>query len=191
MVLVYLTLIVRALVFLLFAVATVIAVTHWAVKHGHLQPFGPLPQTVRRLGQPFLRPLERRLYRSGGNPASAPYLFFWVALFGGLALIAAVQWIAGFVLDLGTSAAGGPRSLIAFLVDAAFSVLMIALLVQVVASWIGASPYSRPMRVVRGLTDWLLQPLRKVIPPLGVIDITPLVAYLILSLARGFLLRLI
>ena len=72
----------RALVFTSFLVAALVAGTHWAVKHGHLSPFGALPRFTRRLGQPFLRPFERRLYRGGGNPVNAPYAFFWVALLG-------------------------------------------------------------------------------------------------------------
>jgi YggT family protein len=191
MILVYLSLAVRGLVFLVFVVAAVVAATHWAVKHKHLQPFGPLPRTVRRIGDPLIKPFERRLYRSGGNPANAPYLFFWAALIGGLAAIALVEWLIGIVVSLGSSAAAGPRGLLVFAVNVVFSVLMLALFVRVIVSWIGASPYSKPMRVVYGLTDWLLDPLRKVIPPLGAFDLTPLVAYLMLSLARWFVLGLI
>jgi YggT family protein len=47
------------------------------------------------------------------------------------------------------------------------------------------------MRVIHALTDWLLDPLRRVIPPIGMIDITPMVAYLMLMLARSFVVSLI
>jgi YggT family protein len=191
MILVYLSLAVRGIVFLVFIVAAVVAATHWAVKHKHLQPFGPLPRAVRRIGDPLTKPFERRLYRSGGNPANAPYLFFWATLIGGLAAIALVEWVIGMVVSLGSSAAAGPRGLLIFVVNAVFSVLMLALFVRVIASWIGASPYSKPMRVVHGLTDWLLDPLRRLIPPLGAFDLSPLVAYLMLSLARWFVLGLL
>ena len=48
------------------------------------------------------------------------------------------------------------------------------------------SPYSRPMRIIHGMTDWLLEPLRRIIPPLGMIDVSPIVAYFMLMLAQGF-----
>jgi YggT family protein len=191
MILVYVNLITRALVLLAFVTAAVVAATHWAVKHNHLQPFGALPRLIRRIGDPLLKPFERRLYRGGGNPANAPYLFFWVALIGGLALIALVNWLLGTVVALGTSAAAGPRGILRFAINAIFSILTLALFIRIIASWIGASPYSQPMRVVHALTDWLLEPLRKVIPPLGMIDLSPLVAYLMLSLARWFVLQLL
>ncbi len=175
----------RAMVFLLFLVASLVAATHWAVKHGHLSPFGALPRFTRRLGQPFLRPFERSLYRGGGNPVNAPYAFFWVALLGGLALLALVEWLIGTIFSLFASAAAGPRGLLRFGVDAVFSVLMVAIFIRVVASWFGVSPYAKPMRVVHTLTDWLIEPLRKIVPPFGMIDVTPIVAYFLLWLARG------
>ena len=65
---------------------------------------------------------------------------------------------------------------------------MLAILIRVITSWFAISPYSKPMRVIYGMTDWLIEPLRKVIPPLGMIDVSPLVAYFLLYLVRWFLL---
>ena len=188
MIAIYLILVTRVVVFALFCVATVVAGTYWAVKHGHLSPFGVWPRAMRKLGQPLLRPIEQRLHRSGGNPVNAPYALFWVSLLGGLALLALVQWGIGVFYDVMTSASLGPMGVLRFLVNAVFSILMLALLVRVIASWFGISPYSKWMRVVYGLTDWLIEPLRKVIPPIGMIDVTPIVAYFMLYLARMLLL---
>jgi YggT family protein len=178
---------VRVLVLAVFTVAAIVACTHWAVKHGHLSPFGALPTTVRRLAQPFLRPFERRLYRGGGNPVNAPYLFFWVALIGGLAVLALIQWAIATAVWFLASASAGPIGLVLFLVNGLFSVLSAAIFIRVLSTWFGFSPYSKPMRVVFVLTDWLIEPLRRVVPPLGMIDITPMVAYFMLVLARWFI----
>jgi YggT family protein len=180
----------RVAVVVIFGIAAAVAGTHWAVKHGHLQPFGALPRAMRALGQPFLRPFERSLYRGGGNPVNAPYMFFWVALLGGLAVIGLVQWLIDTVVLLISSASAGPRGVLAFAVNGIFSLLMLALFVRVLSSWFGVSAYSKPMRVVHALTDWLLDPLRKIIPTLGMIDLSPIIAYLMLSLARWFVLGL-
>jgi len=181
----------RVLVFAVFVTASFVAATYWAVRQRHLTPFSPLARLGRRLGEPFLRPLEARLLRSGGNPASAPALLFWAALLGGLVLLGLVEWLIGLVLSLVASASAGPRGLLYFAVNLVFSALMLALFLRVIASWFGISPYSRPMRVAYGLTNWLMDPLRRVIPPLGMIDVTPLVAYLLLILARRALLGLL
>jgi YggT family protein len=187
----YLILLTRAAVFVVFLIAGVVAATHWAVQHRRLKPFDPWPRGVRRLGAPFVQPLEGRLLRSGGNPSNAPYVFFWVALLGGLVLIAAVQWAIGAIFSLSASASAGPRGLLVFAVNGIFSILMIALFIRVIASWFGISPYSGPMRVVHGLTDWMIGPLRRVVPPFGPLDVTPMVAYLLLWVARGLVMGLL
>ena len=41
------------------------------------------------------------------------------------------------------------------------------------------------------LTDWLIEPIRRILPPLGMLDFSPLVAWLLLSLLRNFALSLL
>ena len=187
----YLVIAVRALVFFCFVLAAIIALVHWAVQKGQLQPFSGLAVGVRRLAEPLLKPVERKVLQRGGNPVNAPYFLFWGTLFGGLALIALVQWLVATIVQLTAASAYGPRGLVAMAVNGLFSLLMLAIFVRVISSWFSISPYSMPMRIVHGLTDWLIEPLRKVIPPLGMIDIVPMVAYFMLYLARGFVLSII
>lgn len=187
----YLVIAVRAIVFFLFVIAAIIALVHWGVKNGHLQPFSPLATGVRRMAEPVLKPVERRIHQRGGNPVNAPYFLFWGVLFGGLAVIALVQWIAGTIVQLSAASGYGARGYLALGLNGLFSLLMLAIFVRVISSWFSISPYSGPMRVVHGLTDWLIEPLRKVIPPLGMIDVVPMVAYFMLYLARGFVLSMI
>jgi YggT family protein len=47
------------------------------------------------------------------------------------------------------------------------------------------SPYSPWIRWSFQLTEWFMAPLRRVVPTIGVIDITPIVAYILLRLLRG------
>jgi YggT family protein len=67
-----------------------------------------------------------------------------------------------------------------------FAVLKIALFVRVISSWFRTSPYSPWIRWSFTLTEWLLRPLRQVVPAVGMIDITPIVAYFVLWLVEGF-----
>ncbi len=187
----YLVIAVRGAVLVMFALASIIALVHWAVKHKHLQPFGALPRAMRSLSEPFIKPLERKILSSGGNPANAPYYLFWITLLGGLVAIGLSQWLVGLIFSLSASAAAGPRGLLLFAVDGIFSILILALFIRILSSWIRLNPYSKFMRVVHALTDWLLDPLRRILPPFGPLDLSPLVAYLMLSLARWFVLSLL
>src|SRR5207249_4048908 len=63
-----------------------------------------------------------------------------------------------------------------------------ALLLRVVASWLGWFRYSRWIRPAYALTDWLVEPIRRLLPPAGAIDFSPLVAWLVLWVLRQVLL---
>jgi YggT family protein len=94
------------------------------------------------------------------------------------------------VFGLAGLAGAGPRVWAQVAVGGLFSLLMAAILVRVIASWVGISPYSRWMRPVMALTDWLIDPIRRLMPPVGMIDLSPMVAWLVLWIARGVVLRL-
>jgi YggT family protein len=86
------------------------------------------------------------------------------------------------------AAAFGPRALISVLVGWTIGFLQLALIVRVITSWVRISPYSRWVRWSFVLTDWLVRPLRKRLPNVGMFDISPIVAYAILW-AIGLLLQ--
>jgi YggT family protein len=41
------------------------------------------------------------------------------------------------------------------------------------------------------LTEWFLRPMRGIIPLIGMIDITPILAYFLLGIVQSFLVRLV
>jgi uncharacterized protein YggT (Ycf19 family) len=47
------------------------------------------------------------------------------------------------------------------------------------------------MRPIVALTGWLIDPIRRMLPPFGMIDFSPMVAWLVLYLVRGFVLGLL
>lgn len=65
------------------------------------------------------------------------------------------------------------------------------ILVRVVLSWV-VSPYSRSpwMEMLRRATDPILNPIRSVLPDLGPIDISPIVAIMLLGLLQKLIVAL-
>jgi YggT family protein len=181
----------RVLVVAALAYASAVALTHWAVRSRRITPFGAWPRFMRRASDPVLLPLERRVIRAGGSPQDAPLWLVGIVIAGGLLLLTLVHWLAGFAVTLGILSEAGPRAWARFLVSGLFTLVMIALFVRVISSWFGISPYGRWMRPVMALTDWIVGPIRRILPPLGMIDFSPLVAWLVLSLIRGFVLSLL
>lgn len=158
-----------------------------AVQRRLINPFGRPARLVRGLTNPLLRPMERRLIRSGGNPQNAPYWIMGVAILGGIVVIELASWLIAMAASAGWAARGGPRALFAFVAYWAITLLMLALFVRVIGSWLSASPYNPWMRPFHRLTEWMLRPLRRVIPAFGPLDVTPLVAWFLLMMLRGAL----
>lgn len=189
MMLVMLDTIARGVVVVVFLYAVVVATTQWAIRRRRLTPFGAWPRLVRRISEPVLLPLERRIIRAGGSPTDAPLWLLGIAIVGGLLLITLVRWLIGAVYEVGVLTQAPPRIWLIETVSWVFRILMIALLVRVIASWLGVSPYSKWMRPFVVLTDWLLEPLRRVLPPMGPLDLSPMVAYFLLWIAQQALVR--
>jgi YggT family protein len=183
--------VVRYVVVAALAYAAIVALTHWAVRRRTIGPFGAWPRYVRRISDPILLPLERRVIRLGGSPQDAPFWLLGGVIVVGLILVSLVRWLVGMAFGMATLAGAGPRAWLQVAIGALFSLLMAAILVRVIASWFGISPYSRWMRPVMVLTDWLIDPIRRLMPPVGMIDLSPMVAWLLLWIARGVVLRML
>jgi YggT family protein len=181
----------RSIVVIALAYASVVALTHWAVRQRKIGPFGVWPRLVRRISDPVLLPLERRVMRAGGSPQDAPLWLLGIVIAGGLVLLSLLHWVVGMSGTLGSVASSGPRGWLRFAVSAAFSLVMACIFIRVIVSWFGISPYRPWMRPVVVLTDWIVEPIRRLLPPMGMIDFSPMVAWLVLWVGRGLVLGLL
>jgi YggT family protein len=178
-------LVLRPAVFAAGALAAVAAVVSWAARTRRLSPFSPVARLVRERVDPWLvAPMERRLLRAGGTPYAAPWWALAAVILGGLLLLSVVQFVRDQILLLAYASTSG-MSLVAVLVKWTFGILRVALMARVIASWVGGGPYSKWWRWSYVLTEWFLAPLRNVIPTIGMIDISVLVAYFGLGLLEN------
>jgi YggT family protein len=65
-----------------------------------------------------------------------------------------------------------------------FTLLELAILARVLLSWFRVNPYHPVVDFLNQITDPILRPLRNVIPPLGMIDISPIVALILMDIIR-------
>jgi YggT family protein len=126
--------------------------------------------------------------RAGGMPTAAPWWALVAVVLGGIAIILALQFALDVLASAAFAASGGPRQIAVLLVDWAFGILKLALILRVVASWLRLSTWAWYLRWTVALTEWLLRPLRRVLPPFGMIDISPIVAYFVLALLQSLVL---
>lgn len=74
---------------------------------------------------------------------------------------------------------------LAELVNDAFYLYSLVLLARVLSSWIpGLDPGTPVVRLLVSLTEPVLAPLRRALPPVGGLDLSPVVAFLLLEVVR-------
>lgn len=69
-----------------------------------------------------------------------------------------------------------------------FQVLLFAILGRVLISWIDPMGNMRVTQILREITEPILAPIRSVLPSIGMIDLSPLVAMLLLQLLQNLIL---
>ena len=82
-------------------------------------------------------------------------------------------------------------SWLASFVSLLFWALELAILIRVLLSWFRPNPYNPFVQAIYQITEPIMGPLRRIIPPLGMIDITPMVALIILQIIQEIVLTAI
>jgi YggT family protein len=180
----------RALSLGLVAIGAALAVVcfvDWLVRTRRLNPFGKVARFFRESVEPLMAPVERQIVRAGGVPSSAPWWTLGAVVLGGIVFLSLFDFVRSQVGAFYYASQTGSRGILRMLIQWTFAVLRMALIVRVICSWVRVSPYSRWVRWAFVLSEPILRPLRQIVPALGMIDITPIIAYLVLGLLEGFL----
>src|SRR5712691_2978296 len=181
----------RYLVFAAFAASVLAALASWLVRTRRISPFGALGRALRAASDPLIRPIEARLVRAGGNPVHAGWWLVVAVAVVGVLLVTLWNWLVETAFSVAAAYAAGPRAAIALAIVVAYKILVVALWVRVLAGWFGCVRYSRWVRPAYALTDWLVEPIRSVLPPAGGFDWSPLAALLALWVLKRVLLTIV
>jgi YggT family protein len=172
-------------VFLVGGVALgAVAAADWAVRTRRLNPFGGVARFLRARVDPRLVGVERQVLRAGGRPSTTPWWALLLYIVAALLVLAAVDMIVAIVYQLELATSLGGLGLVRLAVHWTIGILQLALIIRVIASWIPRLAASRWIRWTYGATEWMLRPLRNLLPSFGVIDVTPIVAYFALWLVQ-------
>jgi len=178
----------RYAVFGLFALSALVAFGSWLVRTRRISPFTAFGRSLRAITDAVVRPVERRLVRMGGNPVNAGWWLVVVVAAAGVVFISVMGWAVDAFPAAASQVAGGPADTLRLIVEIAYKIVFYAIIVRVVASWLGYFQYTKWLRPVYLITDWIILPMRRVIPPIGMLDLSPFAALLALMLLRRLLL---
>lgn len=161
----------------------VVAAVDWSVRTRRISPFSPIARFFRRAVDPLLAPVEARVVRAGGLPAQAPWWALAGLLVAGVLVIVLLQWVHTTVVSMAFASERGGAGIAELVLSWVFELLKLALIVRVIVSWIGMR-YSWWARTSYALTNWIVRPIARVLPPFGMIDFSPIVAYLLIYLVQ-------
>jgi YggT family protein len=164
-----------------------IATVDWAVRTRRINPFNGVARFMRSRVEPRLAGVERQVTRAGGHPSSTPWWALVMYVVCAALLLAALDILSALVQQAFVATSLGSMGLLLLVVRWTFAFLQFALLVRIIASWLPSLGARRWISWSFGATEWMLRPLRRVIPTLGVMDITPIVAYFALQIAQSLL----
>ena len=75
---------------------------------------------------------------------------------------------------------------IAKIIDIAVTLYIIAVIVRVILSWTQYNPYSSIVQFIYNITEPVLMKIRRVIPLLGGLDLSPMILIFALYILEGF-----
>lgn len=79
-----------------------------------------------------------------------------------------------------------------WIINLIFGVYEFLIFIRVILSWVNINPNHPLVRILYNLTDPLLNPLRRLIPPIGgTLDISPAVALILLYIVERVLISLL
>jgi YggT family protein len=171
---------------LIIVAAIVLMIIRLITDAMDLNPFAWTSRTVRRLTDVFVMPVRGGLRQVGVEPKFAPLVVILLAIILGYFVYQLADTIGHTIMGVWESGRrGAVITAVGFLIYGLLSIYLILIIARVVFSWGQISYRNRIMRFLYNTTEPLLGPLRRMLPPLGWIDISPLVAGLIIMFVRA------
>lgn len=139
----------------------------------------PLAQAILKLTSPLVVPV-RRLVPPIGRFDTATIIVAFVIQYASILVIALIYGWPPAIVPIAVTAAVN-------LVVLTLRLFVFAILIRVILSWIAPGTYNPATAIIDTLTDPVLRPFRRIVPPLGGLDLSPLFAIILLSAIAIFL----
>ena len=153
--------------------------------------YNPVSQFIVKVTSPPLKYLRRGIPSIFGQDSSAIVLCLLLTLVkfvllrlldieivhinNGVAYIGSVSYLGLLIYSL------------ADLISLFLSIFLIAILIQVILSWVSPGSYNPVIGLVNTLATPALRPIQKIIPPIGGLDISPMFAMLAIVVMKMLL----
>jgi YggT family protein len=176
--------VIQALIYIIEALSTLVLIAfllRFWLPWFRVDFRNPVAQAILRITSPLIVPIRRVLPPIGKLDTATivvmfgiKYLTIWIVL-----LLAGVT--AG-ILTIAIASVFG-------LVHLSVNIFMFVIIISIVLSWIAPNTYNPVSAMVHAIAEPLLRPFRRLVPPLGGIDISPVFALILLGALRILLIQ--
>ncbi len=160
-----------------------IVVLRFLLQLAHADYYNPISQAVAKFTQIPLAPFQKVIPKIAGRDMSALVLAFVVKLAVLILLLLVnsrgIEPISVLLLTL--------VSLLSMILDVYFY----AVIASVIISWIAPNSYHPAPQLISQLTEPLFKLARKVVPPIGGLDLSPILIFLVIQVVQMQLQRLL
>ena len=174
--------------FAVTAAAILLVLLRSLFKYLDVNPFKWSVRTVGRLTDPVIHSVRRLLISFRIEPRVAPFVaVVLIIVFGYLLFMLAdclLNTAAGILYALSRPWAGAPRAMIGYFIFGFLGLYTLLIILRILFSYLTAGYGNRWVRFMFRATEPLLAPLRRMIPTVGMFDVSPIVAFIVLYLLQ-------
>ena len=142
--------------------------------------YNPLSEGIVRLTNPVLNPV-RLVLRPYRNLDFAAFAMAWA-----MHLVATVVTV--LANDVGIHVFAILAVSLRETLSLVIGIFLVAIFVSIIMSWIAPGAYSPAATIAREIAEPILAPARRILPPLGGIDLSPMITILVLLVLQNYIL---
>jgi YggT family protein len=135
----------------------------------------PLAQGILRLTSPLVVPVRRIVPPLGRLDTATVLVAFVIQYVTVFLLLIIVGQTAGFVPIAATA--------VVKLIVLSINLFVYAIFIRVILSWVAQGGYNPATAIIATLTEPVLRPFRRLLPPMGGFDLSPIIAIILLLAA--------
>ncbi|HYR76062.1 MAG TPA: YggT family protein [Pyrinomonadaceae bacterium] len=169
--------------------AIVLIVLRALFNYMDVNPFSWSARTVGRVTDPVVMPVRRVLVAFRIDPRVAPFIAVILIIVAGYLTVQVAGTILntmqGIVSAITSGRAGAPVAIIGYVIYGFLGLYTLAIFIRIIFSWLSMS-YANPlMRLLFRATEPLLGSVRRFVRPVGMFDISPIIAFLIVWICQA------
>jgi YggT family protein len=156
---------------------TIIVLLRFLLQLARADFYNPISQFAVKVTAPILNPMRRVIPGWGGVDVSSLILILALQVLQLVAVILMLGYALPNVALLVAWSAVGVLGLV-------LNFFFWAILIQVILSWVAPQSQNPAVALIYQITDPIMAPARKLVPPMGGMDFSPIITFMLIQLAK-------